>query len=152
MESKSFADIPICQTSNIGIFDDEDAIFYQDAIVEAEKRREGGYDINGKPGGEYDEHNPPAGKTCGGFLKGNVGIIWKDLAPSSTKPKDNTSTSVVPAATSSGSTTEQPGYCPHCGYSLYHYADQDCSKANSPTPRHPKWEGSPPPSFAEANS
>jgi hypothetical protein len=142
MEEKSFTDIPICQTSNIGIFNDEDAVFYQQAIAGAEKRRQGGYDINGKAeeGGEYDENNPPAGKTCGGFLKGNVGIIWKD------------DVSPPPPTLPVSSTTDGPGYCQYCGYSLYHYAEQDCLAANSPTPKHPKWEGSPPPSFAEVNS
>ena len=41
-----------------------------------------------------------------------------------------------------------PGYCPHCGYSLFHYAGKTCHKTGEP---HPEWRGEPPPSFAEVN-
>mmetsp|Transcript_18026 Transcript_18026/g.30166 ORF Transcript_18026/g.30166 Transcript_18026/m.30166 type:complete len:139 (-) Transcript_18026:3456-3872(-) len=137
MDDESLSDIPICQMSNIGIDNEDDLIFYQEAVAESEKRRRGGYDINGKPSGNYDENNPPPGKVCGGFLKGNVGIIWKD-APTASWSSSSTDTD-----------SDKPGYCSRCGYSLYHYADQDCRAANAP--RHPVWEGVPPPSFAEAN-
>ena len=76
-DEESF-DIAICQVSNVDIQNENDKIFYQKATQEAEARRKSGYDINGKPGGQYDENNPPPGKVCGGFLKGNIGIIWKD--------------------------------------------------------------------------
>lgn len=132
-------DIGICQTSNIGIESDGDLMFYEEATLAADKRRERGFDAEGKPGGDYDENNPPEGKICGGFLKGNVGILWKDAKNYKSKS----------AAKEEVDESDSPGYCAHCGYSFYHYADRDCPKSGGP--RHPKFKGPPPPSFADAN-
>mmetsp|Transcript_10700 Transcript_10700/g.21415 ORF Transcript_10700/g.21415 Transcript_10700/m.21415 type:complete len:151 (-) Transcript_10700:46-498(-) len=145
----SCEDIPICQVSNICIDNEEDQIFYQQATTAAENRLESGYDIEGKPGGEYSEINPPLGKKCGGFLKGNVGIIWKDCDKPPGKPSSSSSSSKESSLNMSDS-NETPGYCSSCGYSLYHYADQECRGREGS--RHPAWEGAPPPSFADANS
>eukprot|EP00965_Chrysotila_dentata_P256981 6212739-Pleurochrysis_carterae.AAC.3 len=49
-----------------------------------------------------------------------------------------------------GGALHAPGLCPHCGFSLYHYAGQPCRIAGKPA--HPQWLGPPPPSFADANS
>ena len=40
-----------------------------------------GYDADGKLGGPYNEKNWPEGKKFGGYLKGNMGIVWKPLDP-----------------------------------------------------------------------
>lgn len=80
--NNALKDFNICQTSNISVenLDDESLSFHQEASARAESRRSGGFDINGKPGGIFNEKNPPAGRMFGGFLKGNIGIIWKDIA------------------------------------------------------------------------
>jgi hypothetical protein len=107
--------------------------FLQLAHASADARRHIKYDIDGKLGGEYDENNPPPGKRCRGFLKGNVGIIWENAI-----------------GDDSNTTTSGRGYCPDCGYSLYHYSGKACSRVTGRN--HPEWRGSPPPSFADANS
>lgn len=78
--NNALKDFNISQTSNISVenLDDESLSFHQEALARAESRRSGGFDINGKPGGIFNEKNPPAGRMFGGFL--NIGIIWKDIA------------------------------------------------------------------------
>ena len=129
-------DIEICQMSNTG-FDETDADFLAQANEAARRRLAEGYNTDGTLGGPYTEDSPPPGKVCGGFLKGNIGVIWKETPPEIQR-QELEDTSVY-----------KPGYCTKCGYSLYHYAGQTCRAPGEPP--HPEWRGSPPPSFSEVN-
>ena len=73
-------DAPFFQSSgyisNIG--PSADSAFLENATREQELRRASGYtgDNPGRPGGEFTEDNPPPGFRFGGYLKGNIGIVW----------------------------------------------------------------------------
>ena len=62
--------------SNIG--PSAGSAFLENAVREQEQRRASGFtaDNPGRPGGEYSEDNPPPGFRFGGYLKGNIGIVW----------------------------------------------------------------------------
>ena len=143
---ENFDDFSICQTSNIAIDNLDDELFVEEARIQSGKRYDNGYDIDGKQGGIYNENNPPPGKVCGGFLKGNFGIIWKDVEFHSCNV---ISQSNISKTENENEIENEVGYCVHCGYSLYHYSDQKCSKVGNP--KHPVWKGSPPPSYADIN-
>lgn len=135
--TEDFSDFPIDCMSNNVIDGPDTELFVKNAKLESENRYRSGFDANGKPGGEYNENYPPPGKTCGGFLKGNVGIIWKDAKLDSAAILNTTVAE------------DKVGFCAQCGYSLYHYSDQECRRIGKP--RHPVWKGSPPPSFSDVN-
>ena len=117
----------VCQHSNTGY--DQESAFMLEAAAGAAQRRRAGYGADGTPGGAYDESNPPPGKVCRGFLKGNVGIVWGD-------------------APDPGCSLSDDGYCDRCGLSLYYYAGKACPRGGN---AHPVWTGPPPPSFCEEN-
>ena len=103
--------------------DDVGAAFLEEAAAATEARRARGFDAAGRLGGQFSESNPPPGKVFGGYHKGCTGVNWED-AP-------------------------VPGFCEHCGQSLFHYAGKACGAAGKPP--HPAWVHQPPPSFADVN-
>ena len=103
--------------------DEVGADFLAEAAAANDARRAQGYDAAGRLGGEFSEKNPPPGKAFGGYHKGCTGCNWRDAEP--------------------------PGFCEHCGQSLFHYAGKPCGVAGKP--EHPTWTQPPPPSFADVN-
>lgn len=114
--------------SNIGFEDGnfEHNTFVQHAVDSGEMRKKNGFDINGKAGGVFDENNPPPGKFAAGFLKGNVGIIWKE----------KTEKSDGHGADAENTTKDKEGVCEQCGYSQWgitHNAESmECPREGPP--------------------
>lgn len=135
--------------------------FLVHATQQAMLRRTSGYNADGSCGGVYSEHSPPPGKAFGGYLKGCTGIVWDDIAaPPAIMVNDTANTTTLGKAVDQDviadnepmETEEKgPGYCPHCGYSLFHYAGIVCPGTGSNGARHPSWKCSPPPSFSDVN-